>query len=294
MKARRYNQGKLRWSLLPVRAMEKVVEVYTKGAHKYTIYYDEEGNEVLGSDVPYNFPGLTIVDDGANNWKKGLPFTNLLDSCKRHIAEYEKRTEIDEDLGTHHLANAIWNLLTLIEGERRFPHLDDREWNLPPKIGYDLDGVLTDFETHFRKWFNIPEEHELLHWNDPYFRIHFNEIVDDEDFWLSIPVLEGPERMIWEPTMYVTSRPISSVITQKWLDKNNFPQAELVTVGVMNPKVDALKGKVDFFIDDGYHNFIELNKAGIPCYLRTREHNKKYNVSGYRVENLNEFYNKIS
>lgn len=109
-KARRYNSGKLRYSLVPAFALSKVVEVYTKGAEKYTIR-DEEGN---------------IIDDGANNWRKGFDWMGMMDSVQRHIESWKQGEDIDPDLQTLHLANAAWGLLSLIEFTQIYPEGDDR------------------------------------------------------------------------------------------------------------------------------------------------------------------------
>lgn len=79
--------GKLRWELLPLPTLEKVVEVYTKGAEKY----------------------------GPNNWQN-LPdgYQRYKAAMLRHLVEYEKGNEIDSDTGCHHLAQVAWNALAIL------------------------------------------------------------------------------------------------------------------------------------------------------------------------------------
>lgn len=108
--ARRDNKGKLRYELLPSYALSKVVEVYTKGAEKYTIR-DADGN---------------IIDDGANNWRKGLSWMSMIASVQRHIEAWKMGEDLDPELETEHLANAVWGLLGLIEYRMFFPEGDDR------------------------------------------------------------------------------------------------------------------------------------------------------------------------
>lgn len=108
--ARRYNKGKLRYELVPSYALSKVVEVYTKGAEKYTLR-DKEGR---------------IVDDGANNWRKGLSWMDMIASVQRHIEAWKMGESLDPELETEHLANAIWGLLGIIEFTQIYPEGDDR------------------------------------------------------------------------------------------------------------------------------------------------------------------------
>lgn len=50
------------------------------------------------------------------NWKKGgKPDEEYLDACQRHLFKHVNEGVYDEDIGTVHIANAIWNLMTLIE-----------------------------------------------------------------------------------------------------------------------------------------------------------------------------------
>ena len=84
--------NKLRWELLPLEDIEDLVKVYTKGAEKY----------------------------GENNWQ------NLEDGYRRykaaafrHILEYEKGNEFDEETGCRHLAQAAWNLLACLHFSKK-------------------------------------------------------------------------------------------------------------------------------------------------------------------------------
>lgn len=77
-------KNKPRFDLIPPHALKRVADVYARGALKY----------------------------GENNWIKGMPFTRFLSSGMRHIEAW-RRGERNED----HLAQAIFNLLALIEFE---------------------------------------------------------------------------------------------------------------------------------------------------------------------------------
>ena len=96
-------EGKLRWDLLPYRAVEEVVKVYTYGCIKY--------------------------DDW--NWYKGIPYTKLFGGMMRHVMKYWiYREEIDEENQCHHLASVVFYCLAFMtfdfEGRGR-DSLDDRK-----------------------------------------------------------------------------------------------------------------------------------------------------------------------
>lgn len=134
------------------------------------------------------------------------------------------------------------------------------------RIGLDIDGVLAEFSAHFLKYMNFENQEPATDWDDPRFRDHFHEVAKNEEFWLSMPRLIDPKTLNFTPVIYVTARPISNEISTMWLLQNGFPDAPVVTVGEGGSKVEALRGKVDIFVDDGYHNYVELNEAGIKCF----------------------------
>lgn len=78
---------KLRWDLLPLKEIEKIVKVYTAGSEKY----------------------------GENTWQS-LP--NGYDRYKaalfRHLLEYEKGHEVDEETGCEHLSQVAWNAIAMM------------------------------------------------------------------------------------------------------------------------------------------------------------------------------------
>lgn len=79
--------GKLMWELLPLQDIEDIVKVYTQGAIKY----------------------------GPNTWQN---LENGYDRYKaamfRHLLEYEKGNEYDDETGCRHLAQVAWNAIALL------------------------------------------------------------------------------------------------------------------------------------------------------------------------------------
>ena len=78
---------KLRWDLLPLKEIEKIVKVYTAGSEKY------------GENTWQNLP------NGYDRYKSAL---------FRHLLEYEKGNEIDEETGCEHLAQVAWNAIAML------------------------------------------------------------------------------------------------------------------------------------------------------------------------------------
>lgn len=161
------------------------------------------------------------------------------------------------------------------------------------KIGLDLDGVIGEFEQHFLTYLDLPK-HGATHWDDSRFVDNMHLIKDDADFWLSMPTIFPANLLEFTPEVYVTARPIRTDITVAWLNSHNFPKSEVITVGHNGSKIEALKGRVDLFLDDSIRNYIELNKEGIPTILVTRSHNRSYTVpKNRRVKNLLDFQNRF-
>jgi uncharacterized HAD superfamily protein len=263
----RFNEGKNKLSLVPTSLIEGVGQVMTFGASKYE----------------------------PRNWEKGMSWSKVIDSLDRHILAFKSGEDYDKESNLLHLNHAACNIAFLIEFYKTHPELDDRQqWFKKPfkKVYLDIDGVLADFEKSFLEYLSLPN-YEATDWNDYRFRDNFNKILTDETFWLNIEPLIKPEELIYPIKGYVTARPIPSEITSKWLEKNGFPKAEIITVGVDKSKVDFLKENADIFIDDSIQNFVDCQSNGILCYLMSRPHNIKYDVGYYRCNNIKEFFNKI-
>lgn len=63
----------------------------------------------------------------ANNWRKGLPITEQMDSLLRHLnAFFNEYEDIDPESGVHHLGLAQCNLAMMVNTLINHPELDDR------------------------------------------------------------------------------------------------------------------------------------------------------------------------
>jgi len=118
-------------------------------------------------------------------------------------------------------------------------------------------------------------------------------IEKDNAFWVSIPRLFDPAEFDYPIAGYVTARPIGNEITNRWLQNSGFPKGDLVNVGSNGSKVEFLKEKCDIFVDDSIYNFMELQRAGVTCFLMSRPHNKKYDVGYFRVQDIKELLKRI-
>lgn len=96
---RKYDGGKLRYDLLPIRPLAEVVKVYTLGAKKYA----------------------------DRNWELGIEWSRVYGALQRHANAYWGGEVLDSELGTNHLASVIWCALALMEFEQTHPELDDRK-----------------------------------------------------------------------------------------------------------------------------------------------------------------------
>ena len=50
---------------------------------------------------------------------------------------------------------------------------------------------------------------------------------------------------------------------------------------------------IDIYIDDNYHNYMDLNSNGIKCFLFNSNHNQKYKVGSDRIKSLNDLVTKF-
>lgn len=88
--ARRDTQeGKPRYDLIPPAPLERLADLYTRGAEKY----------------------------GPHNWTKGMPVSRYQASLERHLQQW-KAGDTEED----HLAAVVWNAFAIM-------HFQETAWN---------------------------------------------------------------------------------------------------------------------------------------------------------------------
>lgn len=105
----RFNEGKIRWDLVPWEIIEHVAAVYTYGALKYD---------------DWNWINLDNVDD-------------YLAAAMRHIVAWRRGSILNHrERNLPHLAQAIWNLIGAMYAQRT---------QLPSS--YDFTGIREEFES---------------------------------------------------------------------------------------------------------------------------------------------------
>lgn len=90
--AKKFDEGKTPWELLPMDALEEVAKVLQFGATKYDAY----------------------------NWTKGMDHSRLVGAACRHLLrEWWCGRKTDEETGLSHLAHAACCILFLLAYELR-------------------------------------------------------------------------------------------------------------------------------------------------------------------------------
>ena len=232
--------------------------------------------------------------DGSNNWRNGLLWMDCIASTKRHIEKFVKGTDIDPETNTLHLANACWNLMTILDFYKSFPQGDNRikSFLKIPKISIDLDGVICDWTSAWNKLYPEISATPTSWYLDRKVGKRFDAMREAgtlDDFYMNIEPLIKPEDLPFEPHCYITSRPVSKEISEAWLDKHGFPARPVYSIDVRTSKVEVAKDAgVEIFVDDAFENFVELNNGGIFTYLFSAPWNQKHDVGHMRIKSLND------
>lgn len=261
----RYDQGKLRYDLVNPLAHEGMVDILTFGAQKYA----------------------------SRNWEKGMAWSKVIASLKRHLACIEKGEDYDKESGRLHADHVACNAHFLSAYYRIYPQGDDRPHRHlnRPKIGLDIDEVLCNWLGSWRNIWQISEPPTSWFF-DRQIGDRFKKMQEKgllEDFYLGLDTLVEPKDIPFEPHCYITSRPCKLETTIKWLDSKGFPSKPVFCVGVGQSKIEVAKeAGIDIFVDDSYDNFVALNNAGICCFLYDQPHNQRYDVGFKRIHSLKE------
>ncbi len=94
----KYDLGKPRLELLPVKPLEEIAKVLDYGAHKYDEY----------------------------NWARGFKWSRLLGALLRHVFSFMDGKDKDAETGISHLAHAGCCLLFLLDHQLNSVGTDDR------------------------------------------------------------------------------------------------------------------------------------------------------------------------
>lgn len=178
-------------------------------------------------------------------------------------------------------------------------------------ICIDIDGTITDAyywleitNKHFGK--NITEDqvteyyiHEVMGVDQKEYEEFYNKnkIAIHSEQKLRKDVQNIIKRLSLLHNIYfVTARDSSlTILTHSYLKKNEIPYDDLFVLG-SHYKVDkAIELKSDVFIEDNYHNALQLSEAGFKVLLLDTNYNRKpINENITRVYNWKEIYSIIN
>lgn len=94
----KYDDGKLRFDLIPAFALEQLAAIYTMGAAKYA----------------------------DRNWEKGIKYSRVFAAIMRHLWAFWRGETIDSESGLPHVAHAAWGCFALLQYLSTCPEFDDR------------------------------------------------------------------------------------------------------------------------------------------------------------------------
>jgi hypothetical protein len=267
----RFNEGKDRFDLVHPAAMRGLVKVLTLGSNKYE----------------------------PRNWEKGMMWSKVVASLKRHLQEFEEGKDFDSETGLKHIDHLACNAHFLSAYYSIAPQFDDRPHltTQTKKIGLDIDDVICSWVTEWAKLQGIPTP---TCWNfDWQLQEKFLDISsrtqtlgglnDLEEFYLGLPVKEDPCEIPFIPECYITHRPVCKELTELWLEKNGFPLKPVFQVNSRAEKLEVAKTmELDIFVDDNYDTYMMMNRGGICCYLYDALHNRRHDVGYRRIKSLKE------
>ena len=137
------------------------------------------------------------------------------------------------------------------------------------RIGTDLDDTIFGFsEGYLKRFKRWPKKDWAITRNV------VNILSKERDFWVNLPVIRKPN---FEPKLYCSSRVNRKSWTKKAIEINELPNSPLYQIpGYHIPKSKFIKGRIDVFIEDSPHQWLNLNLSGVPCLLIDSPNNKEY------------------
>ena len=105
-----------RYDLIPVEPLAEYARLLGKGAEKYA----------------------------AHNWRRGYEFSKSYQALQRHANLWWSGENIDEEMGTSHMAAVVFHANVLMEFAKDHPEFDDRyvKPELPNSQACDIDREL--------------------------------------------------------------------------------------------------------------------------------------------------------
>lgn len=140
------------------------------------------------------------------------------------------------------------------------------------RIGLDIDDTICDFMNEYIKIYGQPKNDSEITRNVT------QELSKNKNFWLHLPIINRPD---FEPVLYCTKRVNPKCWTKQYIRENGLPDKAVYQIYCQTAnKALRVKGRVDVFIDDSVTNFMDLNKAGVPCLLMDQPYNRWWKTVG--------------
>lgn len=157
------------------------------------------------------------------------------------------------------------------------------------RLGLDIDDVICDFTAGIFRVAGVPlEESRRVHSYDYKEVLKFNNIwervKDDEDFWLSLPVLDSHIPSCCGA--FVSSRYCSPEITMRWLKEHNLSKLPLYQT---KDKLQTLRDlNLQGLVDDKAEVFLQVREEFPLSFLVSRPWNRHISTPNriYRLEEL--------
>ena len=96
----KWDEGKLRMDLLPIKPLQELARVLTFGASKY----------------------------GDRNWEKGIEYSRVYGAVQRHLTDWWDGKDLDNESKLYLLAHAMCGIAFLLEYQARHTGIDDRPY----------------------------------------------------------------------------------------------------------------------------------------------------------------------
>ena len=163
-------------------------------------------------------------------------------------------------------------------------------------IGVDIDGVIVDADTQFRKYMkklfkrDFPRSkvkcykyEECFEFTEYEFETLYS-LFSDEDLWMGMRPVNGAANALKilskeNNLIIITSRPLKvKEVTIKWLKKYNIPYNEIhFALDKKDQLADKLEYQFDYFLEDHPNFAIKLADLGMEVLLFSYPWNKSVN-----------------
>ena len=126
-------------------------------------------------------------------------------------------------------------------------------------------------------------------WSVDRLNLLYQYVINDEEFWENMPMLNGPEKIHFKFDCYISAIPAAMKnAREKWLKNNGYPDVPLI---VAEDKLTACQSLgIDLHIDDKHDTVIQLNNNGIKClkYIPyyMKELPSKYDFHDFNILNI--------